>query len=138
MKTMTKSELRDILDSAQFSIRKDKDGDYYTTLSADSDFKHDVIVCFVLNEDGDKLQIMSIADFEISKALEDEAIKFCHQMAEHYSYGQPYFKDGRFNMHAAICNPAEVSKDWLLDSFIKLHVAVFWQFYKAVGEKFDN
>ena len=138
MKTMTKSELRDILDSTQFSIRKDEDGDYLTILSADSDFKHDVIVFFVLDEDGDKLQIISFAAFEISKSLEDEAIKFCNQMAGHYSYGQPHFKDGRFRMSAAIRNPAEVSKDWLLDSFIKLHVAVFWQFYKAVGEKFDN
>lgn len=135
---MTKQELRDILDEMQFSIRRDDDGDYYTVLDADKDFGHDVPVFFILNDQGDKLQMLGLTDLEINPGLTNEAIGFCNEMNIRYSYGQAMFKNGRFQINAAIDEPGSVSKEYLAESFIKLHLAVFWNFYKEVGKKFDN
>lgn len=42
--------LRDLLDDAHISTKKDEDGDLMTMLSADDDFPHDVVIWYILDE----------------------------------------------------------------------------------------
>lgn len=134
MGKMTKSELRDILETF-LAIRRDNDGDYVTVLDADKDFGHNVGVFFVLSENGDKLQMMSMTDLTVRDS--EKAMAFCNRWNTEKSFGQAYFYEGTFRMTFSLSNPADVSQDYLKDSFVRLNLAVTWQFFVAVGKEFD-
>lgn len=134
MSKMTKAELRDMLETF-LAIRRDDDGDYVTVLDADQDFGHDVGVFFVLNENGDKLQMMSMTNLTVRDDV--KALAFCNRWNTEKSFGQAYFHDGTFRMTFSLNNPADVSREYLKDSFVRLNLAIIWQFYKEVGKEFD-
>lgn len=48
--TIDQSLIRDLLDDAGISTKKDDDGDLMTILSADSDFPNDVFIWFMVEE----------------------------------------------------------------------------------------
>lgn len=134
MSKMTKSELRDIIETF-LPIRRDDDGDYVTILNKDEDFGHDVLVFFVLNEDGDRLQMHSMTDLEVSD--ERKGLVFCNKWNTEKAYGQAYFLSGTLRMTFTLNAPANVSRDYLKDDFVKLSMAIIWQFYKEAGKEFE-
>jgi len=133
MGKMTKNTLRGILDKT-IPTRLDDDGDFVTILPKNENFGHDVLVFFVLNEDGDKFQMLAGSDLKVDD--EPKALVFCNKWNTEKSFGQAFFKDGAFRMTFTLSEPADVSNDYLID-FIKLNLAVALQFYSEAGQEFD-
>lgn len=134
MSKMTKSELRDVIDAIIPTLRDD-DGDYVAILPKDENFGHDVFIFFVLNEDGDKFQMLAGADLKVADA--SQAIAFCNRWNTEKSFGQAFFKDGAFRMTFTLNEPADVSNEYL-KGFIKLNLAVAWQFYTEIAKEFGR
>ena len=133
MGKMTKNTLRGILDKT-IPTRLDDDGDFVTILPKNENFGHDVLVFFVLNEDGDKFQMLAGSNLKVDD--EPKALVFCNKWNTEKSFGQAFFKDGAFHMTFTLSEPADVSNDYLID-FIKLNLAVALQFYSEAGQEFD-
>lgn len=133
MGKMTKSELRDIIDSI-IPTRRDDDGDFVAILQKDEDFSHNVAVYFVLNDDGDKFQMMTHTDLNVQD--EERALRFCNTWNTQKSFGQAFFSNGVFRMNFTLNDPAEVPQEYL-KSFISLNLAVAWQYYKEIGKAFE-
>ena len=134
MGKMTKSELRDIID-AIIPTRRDDDGDFVAILQKDEKFGHDVLIFFVVNEDGDKFQMLAGSDLRVED--KSKALAFCNKWNTEKSFGQAFFKDDVFRMTFTLNEPADVSNDYL-KGFIKLNLAVAWQFYTEAGQEFER
>ena len=134
---LTKNDLRDRLFKANVSIRMDKDGDFVTVLHADKDYKHDVLVFFILNEDNNTLTMMGGSEFDISPSQEDEALSFLNDWNASHKFGKAYLYEKNIRISACLDEPGNVSADYLSDSFIKLIMSVFWRFFTEIGAKFD-
>lgn len=119
-------------------IREDGDGDYVTILEKDEDYRHNVAVYFILSPDGEKLQMVGLSDFRPAVSL-DSAIEFCNGWNVSKSFGQAFFTPQLgFQINVALNNPGEAGVDYLKSSFFRFHLAVFWQFFKEVGARFDQ
>ena len=135
MSKMTKSELRDILETFRLPIRCDADGDYVIRLPRDEDVGHDVFIFFDLNQDGDILTILSASELKVSD--ERKGLVFCNKWNAENRCGTAYFDPAGPRIHFDLFEPAHVSRDCLRDDFIKFSMSRCWQFYKEACKEFE-
>ena len=137
MSEITKSRLRDLLDDLRFTVGKDDDGDYYTILEADDDFRHNVQIYFLATQ-GRLQMVASSPAFKVPSDKAADALLFCNKWQREKAFGRAYFNENTnlFLIDASISTDTDIPDDYVKEDFLRLHVAIFWSFFVEAGKEF--
>lgn len=115
--------LRDLLDEARISTKKDEDGDLMTILSADDDFPHDVFVWYIVDESWLTVIVRSF-DYK----LDDPVAVANDYNVSHRGVacvGEP--EKGTIFFKFTYLLDEEVSTEYILENCIKFSTSCGWR-----------
>ena len=140
MRTLDKSWLRDVLDGTGSAIKKDKDGDYSITLSADDDFEHDVVIYFFLTSCDDGSVFLNLygraIGFELLREDYHDALLFCNRWnSSIFSHPQLDMDDGYFKLHVSFPVHITIPNEYV-SNFLKLYISDIRSFYTDYRAEF--
>lgn len=125
-KGINQSTLRDLLDEAGISTKKDDDGDLLTLLSAEDDFPHDVVVWFLV-EDNWLTIIARSFEFKVNNPLEvaNEYNRSHRAVACVAEEDSVFFKFG-------FLLDEEVSTQYVIENCIKFGTGCSWHSFSGI------
>lgn len=132
---MTNSKLRDILDLTGFSVRRHDDGRYVVVFGADEDFRKDIIVVFIPEENG--LKTLALAgDYTIPSDKISNALLLCNKWMHEKKFARPYVK---MDESIFVVEENLLYEDTLPDSYVanwvKLAALASCCFYAEAGKE---
>ncbi len=121
IKEINQNILRDLLDDAGVSSKKDSDGDLMTILAGDDDFPHDVVIWFMV-EDNWLTIIARSFDFKVDSPVE-VANEYNRSHRALTCIGE---EDGIF-FKAAYLLDEEVSTQYIIENCIRFGIGTSWR-----------
>lgn len=123
VKSIDAHMLRDLLDEARISTKKDDDGDLMTVLSADNDFPNDVFIWYML--DGNWLTIIARSfDYKL-----DDPVTVANDYNRSHRgvacIGEP--ENGTIYFKLGFLLDEEVSTTYILENCIKFGTSCSWR-----------
>lgn len=138
MKNVTLNDLRDLLDEAGVSCKK-KDDVLIASLSADSDFGHDVGIIFTLEgTTGSRMRAVAWSgSFQAPRADRVKALEFCNAWNADKAVPRAYLDtDGDFRLDLSLFTDVDIDASYIKENFIRLFMATTWHFFKDAGREF--
>lgn len=128
--SISTSFIRGLCDEIGYTSSVDSDGDILLRLSADSDFRHDVLV-FIRVIDNKYLRIFSMADFVIEQNNVAKTLIKLNEYNHTKTYMTAYLQsDGRVLVERMEYIDQNVSEDFIKENCIKACCGISWNFFK--------
>lgn len=128
--SISTSFIRGLLDELGLGTKIDSDGDIVIVFDADSDFKHDVL-CFFSVNDNKWLRIYATTLIEISQSRVGETLIKLNEYNESNKLMKAYLaKNGRIWVERIELIDEDVSEEFIKENCIKLLLPLIWNFFK--------
>ena len=124
--TLTKKQLRELIQDAEFACTQDEDGDLMLVLEADEDFPFDVTLWFNVTSEGENFNaIARCEELEVEDVLE---------FANEYNLNSTFLKAVSTDGESALgfdvsCNLNGLSEDYFVRNYIEGFIGEVWSAY---------